>query len=251
MRPTCAENVFDAATPTSSPVRVNSTESTSRVICEPIWFVIATVRAPSCRASCMAWIVSRVSPDCEIADHERVLVDHRAAVDPLAGDVRLDRDAAPFLDHVPADDAGVVRGPAGDDDDPAQLAQVVLVHAEAVAHEPAVAHAVADRLGEAVGLLVDLLEHVRLVARALGDLVVPVDLVHLELDRPAVGGADVAHAVRRELDDLAVGRVLDAPRLGEEGGDVGGDEALAVARARPRAASAGARRRAARARRGG
>jgi hypothetical protein len=59
-------NVFEAATPTSRPQRVYSTESTSRVICEPIMFVIATVRAPSSRASFIASIVSRVSPDCEI-----------------------------------------------------------------------------------------------------------------------------------------------------------------------------------------
>jgi hypothetical protein len=63
---TCAVNVFEAATPTSRPVRVYSTESTSRVICEPIMFVTATVRAPFSRASFIAWIVSRVSPDCEI-----------------------------------------------------------------------------------------------------------------------------------------------------------------------------------------
>ena len=36
------------------------------MICEPIWFVIATVRAPSSRASFIAWIVSRVSPDWEM-----------------------------------------------------------------------------------------------------------------------------------------------------------------------------------------
>ncbi len=58
--------VFDAATLTSSPARVYSTESTSRVICDPIMFVIATVCAPISRASFIASIVSRVSPDCEI-----------------------------------------------------------------------------------------------------------------------------------------------------------------------------------------
>ena len=41
-----------------------STESTSRVTCEPIMFVIATVCAPCSRASLSASIVSRVSPDC-------------------------------------------------------------------------------------------------------------------------------------------------------------------------------------------
>ena len=59
-------NVFEAATPISMPARVYSTESTSRVICDPIMFVIATVRAPSSRASLSAAMVSRVSPDCEI-----------------------------------------------------------------------------------------------------------------------------------------------------------------------------------------
>ena len=120
------------------------------------------------------------------ADHERALVDHRVAVDPLARDVRLDRDARPLLDHVAADDAGVVRGAARDDHDAAQVAQLVLGHAEPVEHEVAVADAVADRLGDALGLLVDLLEHERLVAGALGGVVVPVDLDDVVLDGLAV-----------------------------------------------------------------
>ena len=65
------------------------------------------------------------------ADHERVLADDGVAVDPLARDVGLDRDARPLLDHVPPDDAGVVRGPAGDDDDAAQVVQLVVGQAEA------------------------------------------------------------------------------------------------------------------------
>ena len=99
-----------------------ATESTSRVICEPIMFVIATVRAPLSRGELHR--LDRVARLARLrdADHERVLVDHRVAVDPLGGDVRLDRDARPLLDHVAADDAGVVRGAAGEDDDPAQLA---------------------------------------------------------------------------------------------------------------------------------
>jgi len=63
---TCEVNVFDAATPTSRPQRVNSTDSASRVICVPIRFVIASVRAPPSRASLTAFTVSRVSPDCEM-----------------------------------------------------------------------------------------------------------------------------------------------------------------------------------------
>ena len=64
-RLTWAVKVFEAATLTSRPARVKRTESTSRVICDPIMFVIATVRAPISRASFIAEIVSRVSPDCE------------------------------------------------------------------------------------------------------------------------------------------------------------------------------------------
>ena len=91
--------------------------------------------------------------------------------------------------------------------------------------------AVADRDLEALGLLVDLLEHEGLVALALGDLLVPVDPDLLELDRAAVLGADHAHAAGRDLDDLAVVRVGDAARLGEERGEVRREEVLAVAEA--------------------
>ncbi len=63
---TCEVKVFEAATPTSIPQRVKSVASTSRVICVPMRFVIASVRAPLSRASLAALTVSRVSPDCEI-----------------------------------------------------------------------------------------------------------------------------------------------------------------------------------------
>ena len=109
-------------------------------------------------------------------DHERVLREHRVAVDPLARDVRLDRDARPLLDDVAADDAGVVRGAAREDDDAAQVADLLVGEPEAFEHElRAVPDAVADRLAHRFGLLVDLLEHEGLVAALLGFLVVPVD----------------------------------------------------------------------------
>ena len=63
---------------------------------------------------------------------------------------------------------------------------------EALELEPPVAHAVADRLGDRVGLLVDLLQHERLEAALLGALVVPVELDELALDRAAVVGAQEA-----------------------------------------------------------
>src|SRR5437899_10908113 len=106
------------------------------------------------------------------ADHERAGVDHRVAIDPLARDVGLDRHARPFLDRVTTDDAGVVRSATGNDHDPLELAELLLGHAEALEDEVTVADAVTDRLGDAFGLLEDLLEHERLVARTLSRVVV-------------------------------------------------------------------------------
>ncbi len=63
---TCATNVFVAATPISSPARVNSTPSESRVAWLPWMFVIASTFAPRSRASRMAASVSAVSPDWEM-----------------------------------------------------------------------------------------------------------------------------------------------------------------------------------------
>ena len=161
-------------------------------------------------------------------DHERVLVDHRVAVDPLGGDVRLDRDPRPLLDHVAADDARVVGGAAGEDDDPAQLLELLLGVTEPLEHERAVANAVADRLGDGLGLLVDLLEHERLVAALLGAFVVPVELDRIVLDPGAVDARE-DRAFGRDRDDVAVVGELHLARLLQEGGRVRGEEHLAAA----------------------
>ena len=64
MTATWQTNVFVAATPTSSPARVKSTPSASRVACEPMMFVTASTVAPRSRARRIAASVSAVSPDC-------------------------------------------------------------------------------------------------------------------------------------------------------------------------------------------
>ena len=97
-------------------------------------FVIATVRAPFSGELHRLDRVARLTR-LRDPDHERVLVDHRVAVDPFGGDVRLDWDAGPFLDHVAADDAGVVSGPARQNHDPAQVLQLLLAHPEPFEHE--------------------------------------------------------------------------------------------------------------------
>ena len=190
-------------------------------------FVIATVRAPFSRASFIAWIVSRVSPDCEMPITSVPGIEHRVAVDPFAGDIGLDGNARPFLDHVPADDACVVSRSARDDHDPPQVAQLVLVHPEPFEHEMAVADAVADRLGDTLGLFVDLLEHERLVSGTLGGGVVPVDIDGVVVDSLARLGVDIDHAVGGDPRDVTVVGELDATCLGEERREIGGEEVLA------------------------
>ena len=121
----------------------------------------------------------------------------------------------------------MVRGAAGDDHDPLAVAQHVVVElGEVDAVGPR--GAVGDRLGHGVRLLVDLLEHERLVAALLGLLGVPVDRLDLALDRHAGGGEEL-HAVGPQDDDLVVLDELDVARVSEEGGDAGGEELLAVA----------------------
>ena len=66
MTATWHRNVFVAATQISSPARVYSTASASRVAWEPIAFVIASTLAPRSAARRMAARVSAVSPDCDI-----------------------------------------------------------------------------------------------------------------------------------------------------------------------------------------
>ena len=120
-------------------------------------------------------------------DHERVLREHGVPVAPLARDVVLDGDAGPFLDRVPRDDARVVRGAAGDDDDAPEVPDLLVVEAEPVELEPPVPDAVADRLLDRVRLLVDLLQHEGLEPALLRGFLVPVDLLDGPLDRRPVG----------------------------------------------------------------
>ena len=87
------------------------------------------------------------------------------------------------------------------------------------------ADAIADRLGDGLGLLVDLLEHERLEAALLGALVVPVELDGLVLD-----GLPSACWKRRtfgpQRHDLAVARELHDARLAQERGGVRREEHL-------------------------
>ena len=97
--------------------------------------------------------------------------------------------------------------------------QLVVDRAEVPEVDPVIARgALADRLGHRVRLLVDLLEHERLVALLLGRVGVPVDLDDLALERRAVGGQEL-DAVGAQDDDLVVARCTGrgASRAGTRG----------------------------------
>ena len=125
----------------------------------------------------------------------------------------------------------MIGGAAGDDDDPLDAGQQPVVKRAEVAEVDAVlAHRpVGDRLRDRVGLLVDLLERERLEAALLGLGGVPLDRLDGPVaDRLAGRGDKEVDAVGAHGDDLAVLDQLDVARMGEEGGDGGADELLAV-----------------------
>ena len=163
-------------------------------------------------------------------DHEIAGSDHGVAVAVLGGDVHFYGHARPLLDRVAADQPRVVGGAAGDDHDALDVGEDRLVQgALLVEVDPVAARgAVGDRLGDGVGLFVDLLEHERLEAALLGGLGVPVDGVGGALHRDSRDGRD-RDALGAQGDDLAALDVLHGARLVQEGGHVGGDELLPLA----------------------
>ena len=121
MLATWAVKVLVAATPISSPARVKRTESASRVAWLPITLVTAITVAPRLarqphRRQGVGGLARLGDPDHQVAG-----ADDRVAVAVLGGDIHLDRDPCPLLDRVAADEARVIAGAAGNDHDPAHL----------------------------------------------------------------------------------------------------------------------------------
>ena len=159
-------------------------------------------------------------------DHEGAPVDRRGAVAELGADRRPRRDPEPVLDRGRADEGRVIGRPARDQLDPVDLPERLVEALELLEPDPVTAgDPPGDRLAERIGLLVDLLEHEVLVAALLGGLGRPLDQ---RLGSPAghaiqardldAGRPDVGHVTLLEEDDPV--------RVGEDRGDVAGNEAL-------------------------
>ena len=96
-------------------VGVERPDRQARAMAESTTLQMASVRAPRALASLTAARVSRVSPLWEMATTRSLRAHHRLAVAELARQIDLARDARDVLDEELADQAGVVRGPAGQD----------------------------------------------------------------------------------------------------------------------------------------
>ena len=110
-----------------------------------------------------------------------LLVPDRVGVAILAGDCDLDGYPGELLYGVLAEQAGVVGRAAGDDRRPG-LSRRGRVPISERSTAPSGVDAAEERRAEGGGLLVDLLEHVVLVAAELDGLGVPVHLEGLALD---------------------------------------------------------------------
>lgn len=159
-------------------------------------------------------------------DGQGVLADEGVAVAVLAGDVHLDGNAGQLLDQVLADQSGVEGGAARDDADPLEGAGVeVDVEVDLAG---LVVQAADQGVRQGLGLLVDLLEHVRVVPALLGGLGVPLDVLDGALLRVARQVHD-AEAVVVQDDHVAVVQEHHVAGVGQQGGHVGRQEHLALA----------------------
>ena len=123
----------------------------------------------------------------------------------------------------------MVRRAAGDDHDLVDLAELGIGEAHLVeVEQPLPVHAAAQRIGHGLGLLRDLLEHEEVVAALFGGRGIPGDREGLRLAHLAVKVGD-DHVIARDLHDLVLTEFQRLARVGDEGGDVGGEEVLALA----------------------
>src|SRR5205807_2657415 len=111
----------------------------------------------------------------------------------------------PLLDRVTPDQPRVIRSAARDDHHASYVCEELVVDRAEVTQVYAIlaGGALADRLRDRIRLLIDLLEHERLITLLLRGVGVPVDLDRLALQRFSVGGQEL-DAIGSQDDDLVV-----------------------------------------------
>ncbi len=164
-------------------------------------------------------------------DEQSALVEHRIPVAELGGDVDLDRQPGPMLNGVFAHHRRVVGSPTGHYEDLVHGAEQLAAQLELPkAHPPGLVHPSPQGVRDRVRLFVDLLQHEVLVAALLGRLQIPLHSPHLDVER---GAFEVGHrqGLGADLDHPVVLQHHHLPGEGQECGDIGGDEVLAIAAA--------------------
>ena len=162
-------------------------------------------------------------------DDEAALVDDGVGIAELVREGHLDRDAGPVLDGVLGDHPGVGRGATGDDRDPIDVLELLLVDPQFVEDELAVLRRAPEQgVTDRVGLVEDLLLHEGVVATLLRSSGVPRDLVGRALGGCTIEGDDLV-AVGGDRDDLVLAELERVPGVADERGHVGAEEVLTIA----------------------
>ena len=152
----------------------------------------------------------------------------RVAVPELRGENRLDRDARQLLDRIFSEHAHVIRRPAGDDHDAADVLNCLAAKDKVAKVDASVFDARGDRAAQRLGLFHDLLEHEVRVSALFRRGNFPVDVVVLLFNRKLHRVIDL-NGVPCQNGDLAVFHVRNVSRVLDERRHVGGDEVAAVA----------------------
>jgi hypothetical protein len=162
-------------------------------------------------------------------DHQVALADDRIAIAKLAREIDLDGQARERLDQELADDRRVIRRATRDEHHALDVRHIELdaIEADVVAFE---IDAADERIGDRARLLVDLLEHEVLEAALLGLDRRPRDDLRLADARLAFEVGD-HHSVTSHRDELALLDEDHLAGLGQDRGDIAGDEVLAFAEA--------------------
>ena len=160
-----------------------------------------------------------------------MLIDNRVTIAELRGDVYLDEDARQLLDVVFADKPRVICRTAGDDVDLIERVQIVRIPCEFFKGDRLLVcrNALAHRIAHSLRLLIDLLEHEVLIAALLRSLGIPRNLEHFLRNRCA---QTIRHldCVLADNGKLAVSQNIGAARPRNDGGNIGCDEILSLAK---------------------